>query len=452
MSLSAQLDYVVIEDIEVVGNNKTRQKVILRELAFHIGDSIPIAQLTQKIERSTSLLMNTNLFQEVNITYNEWQGNNNHVALKVAVREAWYIYPIPSFALADRNFNVWWVDYNASLTRTNIGMDFTHLNTTGRGDRLKVNFQLGFTQKYSLRYITRTLNQAQTLGLRANFAYLQNRQVNYATIDNRQIFYENTEDINYHRFLGDLSFSYRPGLLETHELRLGYRRNRITNVISEELNPDFFLNGRNIQRFATLEYFFSYDARDNRGYPMDGNYFSFSLEKDGLGFFQDRNALTSQIEFHRYQDIIGKLNLGVVSKFKYSFIRNQQPYNDNRAIGFSGNNLRGYEYYVIDGLDMLLFNTSLKHPIIDQEINLGRLMPISAFRKIPFRLNISLNNDFGFVNNPFEKAVNPFNNRLLWGTGVGLDSIFFFNAVFRIEYSFNHLGESGLFLHFNSSI
>lgn len=452
MSLSAQLDYVVIEDIEVVGNNKTRQKVVLRELAFHIGDSIPIAQLTQKIERSTSLLMNTNLFQEVNITYNEWQGNNNHVALKVAVREAWYIFPIPSFALADRNFNVWWVDYNASLTRTNIGMDFTHLNTTGRGDRLKVNFQLGFTQKYSLRYITRTLNQAQTLGLRANFAYLQNRQVNYATIDNRQIFYENTEDINYHRFLGDLSFSYRPGLLETHELRLGYRRNRITNVISEELNPDFFLNGRNIQRFATLEYFFSYDARDNRGYPMDGNYFSFSLEKDGLGFFQDRNALTSQIEFHRYQDIIGKLNLGVVSKFKYSFIRNQQPYNDNRAIGFSGNNLRGYEYYVIDGLDMLLFNTSLKHPIIDQEINLGRLMPISAFRKIPFRLNISLNNDFGFVNNPFEKAVNPFNNRLLWGTGVGLDSIFFFNAVFRIEYSFNHLGESGLFLHFNSSI
>lgn len=452
MSLSAQLDYVVIEDIEVVGNNKTRQKVILRELAFHIGDSIPIAQLTQKIERSTSLLMNTNLFQEVNITYNEWQGNNNHVALKVAVREAWYIYPIPSFALADRNFNVWWVDYNASLTRTNIGMDFTHLNTTGRGDRLKVNFQLGFTQKYSLRYITRTLNQAQTLGLRANFAYLQNRQVNYATIDNRQIFYENSEDINYHRFLGDLSLSYRPGLLETHELRLGYRRNRITNVISEELNPDFFLNGRNIQRFAILEYFFSYDARDNRGYPMDGNYFSFSLEKDGLGFFQDRNALTSQIEFHRYQDIIGKLNLGVVSKFKYSFIRNQQPYNDNRAIGFSGNNLRGYEYYVIDGLDMLLFNTSLKHPIIDQEINLGRLMPISAFRKIPFRLNISLNNDFGFVNNPFEKAVNPFNNRLLWGTGVGLDSIFFFNAVFRIEYSFNHLGESGLFLHFNSSI
>ena len=111
-----------------------------------------------------------------------------------------------------------------------------------------------------------------------------------------------------------------------------------------------------------------------------------------------------------------------------------------------------YEYYIIDGLDMVLLNTSIKHPIINQEINLGRLMPIASFRRIPFRLNFSLNNDLGYVNNPFEKAVNPFNNRLLWGTGVGLDAVFFFDMVFRLEYSRNHLGESGIFLHFNSSI
>lgn len=452
LNLSAQMDYVVVEDIVVVGNKKTQEKVILRELAFQIGDSIPINMLTQKIERSYSLLMNTNLFQEVNINYKDWQGKNNHISLRVEVKENWYIFPIPSFELADRNFNVWWVDHNASLSRTNIGMDFTHLNTTGRGDRLKASAQLGYTQKYKLKYITKTLNQAQTMGLSVNFAYLQNREVNYATVANRQIFYDNNDNINYHRVLGDITLSYRPKLLETHEVRLGYRRNKITEVISQELNPDFFLNGRNLQRYAILEYLYKFDGRDNRGYPMAGNYFSFSLEKDGLGFFQDRNSLTTNLEFHHYQNLIGKLNLGLVSKVKYSFVRNQQPYNDNRAIGFMGNTLRGYEYYVIDGLDMALLNTSLKYPIIDTDVNLGRLMPISSLRKIPYRLNISFNNDFGYVNNPFEKAVNPFNNRLLWGTGFGLDSIFFFNAVFRVEYSINHLGETGLFLHFNSSI
>jgi outer membrane protein assembly factor BamA len=452
LSLSAQLDYAVVEQVEVIGNSKTKERVILRELAFSPGDSIPLHQLSQKIERSQSLLMNTNLFSKVTITYQDWSGVNNHISIKVEVKEAWYIYPLPSFQLADRNFNVWWVDHNAALSRTNYGMDFTHLNTTGRGDRLKASFQLGYTQRYRLRYITRSLNEAQTMGLTVNFAYLQNREVNYATIENRQVFYQNNETINYHRFLGDISISFRPGLLETHDIRLGFRHNRINEVIAQELNPNFFMNGESTQRFALLEYFYQYDARDNRGYPMDGNYFSFSLEKDGLGFYQDRNALTSFLEYQQYLDLIGKFNIGLVSKAKYSFIRTPQPYNDNRAIGFFGNSLRGYEYYIIDGLDMVLLNTSIKHPIINQEINLGRLMPIASFRRIPFRLNFSINNDLGYVNNPFEKAVNPFNNRLLWGTGVGLDAIFFFDMVFRLEYSRNHLGESGIFLHFNSSI
>jgi len=448
----AQLDYAVVEDIQVLGNNKTKKEVILRELAFSPGDSVQLDQLTQKIERSQSLLMNTNLFSKVTITYQDWSGVDNHISIKVEVKEAWYIYPVPSFQLADRNFNVWWVDHNAALSRTNYGMDFTHLNTTGRGDRLKASFQLGYTQKYRLRYITRSLNAAQTMGLSVNFAYLQNREVNYATVDNRQVFYENNETVNYHRFLGDLSITFRPGLLETHEIRMGYRHNTINEVIAQELNPSFFNNGESIQRFGILEYFYQYDARDNRGYPMEGNYLSFSLEKDGLGIHQDRNALTTYLQYQQYLDIFGKFNLGLVSKAKYSFIRTPQPYNDNRAIGFFGNSLRGYEYYVIDGLDMLLLNTSIKHPILNLEINLGRLMPISSFRRIPFRLNVSLNNDFGYVNNPFGKAVNPFNNRLLWGTGVGLDAIFFFDMVFRVEYSRNHLGESGVFLHFNSSI
>jgi len=452
LQVSAQSNDLYIESIQVTGNQKTKPKVILRELAFQTGESIQLDQLAQKIERSQSLLMNTNLFSQVTITWQEVPNTHQHISLKIEVREAWYIYPVPSFQLADRNFNVWWVDHNGSLSRTNYGMDFTHLNTTGRGDRLKAIVQLGYTQRYRLKYITRSLNAAQTIGLTANFAYLQNREVNYATIGNRQVFYENNETINYHRFLGDISLSFRPGLLETHEFRLGYRHNTINEVIAQELNPNFFLNGQHTQRFAVLEYSYQYDGRDNRGYPMAGSYLSFSVEKDGLGFFQDRNALTTFVKYEHYQHLAGPLNLSLIGKAKYAFIRQPQPYNDNRAIGFFGNSLRGYEYYVIDGLDMLLLNTSIRYPLLDVKVNLERLMPITAFQRIPFRLNLSLNNDFGYVNNPFEKAVNPFNNRLLWGTGIGLDSIFFFDTVFRIELSRNHLGESGIFLHFNSSI
>jgi len=452
VSAFAQLPYVVVEEIQVLGNNKTKAQVILRELAFKEGDTILLENLPELLQTSESFLMNTALFSRVAITYQDWKAANNHLRIQVQVKETWYIYPIPSFELADRNFNVWWVEHNASLARTNIGLDFTHLNATGRGDRLKASFQVGYTQNYKLKYITQALNKAQTLGMTANFVYAQNREVNYATIENRQVFFNNEEDYSYYRFIGEMSLTYRPGLRKTHSFGLGFRQNRINEVVAASLNPGFFLEAKNFQRFALLEYTYSYDDRDIRAYPWEGSYFGVSIEKDGLGIYQDRNALTSLIEYQIYQPFLKNFSFGLVSKFKYSFIRNEQPYNDNRAIGFEGNHLRGYEYYVIDGPDMLLLNSSIKHPILKTEIKLGRLMPVAAFRNIPFRLNISINNDLGYVNNPFDKGENPFNNRLLWGTGLGLDMIFFFDFVFRIEYSFNHLGESGVFLNFSSNI
>ena len=41
---------------------------------------------------------------------------------------------------------------------------------------------------------------------------------------------------------------------------------------------------------------------------------------------------------------------------------------------------------------------------------------------------------------------------MLWGKGIGLDAVFFYDKVFKIEYSFNHLWESGIFFHFNMNI
>lgn len=449
---AAQLSYVVVEDVQVSGNKKTREQVILRELTLRPGDTVMLEELPERLQVSEQFLMNTGLFQRVNIRYEDWKADNNHIRLEVEVQETWYWYPIPSFDLADRNFNVWWVEHGGSLARTNYGLDFTHLNTTGRGDRLKLSFQLGYTQNYRLRYITRALNEAQTLGMTVNVAYAQNREVNYATRDNRQVFYHTENDYAYYRFIGDVSFTYRPGLRKTHQFSIGYRQNRISEDVARALNPDFFLEGRQFQRFALLEYTYSYENRDVRAYPWDGSYLEFSIEKDGLGFFNDRDALTGLLEYQHYQPFLDKFSLGVVSRIKYSLIRQPQPYNDNRAIGFNGNRLRGYEYYVIDGPDMALLNTSIKYPLVKFPIKLGRLMPLKSFRTIPFRANISLNNDFGYVNNPFDNNENPFNNRFLWGKGLGLDMIFFFDFVFRVEYSFNHLGESGLFIHFSSNI
>ena len=41
-------------------------------------------------------------------------------------------------------------------------------------------------------------------------------------------------------------------------------------------------------------------------------------------------------------------------------------------------------------------------------------------------------------------------NKLLYTTGFGLDVVSLYDTTLRLEYSFNQLGENGLFLHAKS--
>lgn len=48
----------------------------------------------------------------------------------------------------------------------------------------------------------------------------------------------------------------------------------------------------------------------------------------------------------------------------------------------------------------------------------------------------------------------PYNNTLegnfLYGWGVGLDLVTYYDNIFRLEYTINKFGESGFFLHFGA--
>ncbi len=453
-TLSAQSDLVYIDTIAVEGNKKTKTDIILRELSFRDGDSIPQHTLQMLLRENEQLVMNTSLFNKVTISA-EPAGEYpmDKVRARVQVEEAWYIYPVPVFELADRNFNVWWVEQDRSLQRVNFGLEFTHTNVSGHMDRLKIGAKYGYTHNYSTRYTLPYINKKQTVGLSAGVSYSQNREINYATENNKQAFYRDRDNFIYTLFRTEVGLSYRPGLRVFHHFNLSYNQNRIADVVAQELNPDFFLHGKTLQRYVSLNYQFIFDSRDVRPYPLYGKYFVAWIRRDGFDFFNDRNALTLLADYNQYFPIGARWNASLRTGGKVSFIREQQPYNDNRGLGFGRNYLHGYEYYIVDGLDVAYVKTSLRYSLLRQELDFGRLMPIRQFRVMPIKLFFSLNGDFGYVNDPFvRRDLNPMSNRPLWGGGPGLDFIFFYDKVLRIEYSFNHLRERGLFLHVNLNI
>lgn len=439
-------DLVVLQEIIVNGNRKTKERVILREMDIKVGDTLKVAEIGAILERNIKYITNTSLFQDVQINIKDWHPSNKQIIFEINLIEDLYIYPIPIFSLADRNFNVWWKQYNRSFERVNYGMRFYNFNSTGNQDRLKIVAQFGFQKKFELAYDRPNFNKKQTLGLNNVIRYSTLKEVNYATIDDVQEFIKDEDRSLFKTFHAKSEITYRPSINQYHTFSVSFTRNQVGNLVAEDLNPDYFLSAKSDQKYFEFEYAFVNDQRDFRTYAERGNYQKVSLSKTGLGIFGDTNLFRIEGTYAKYFSLHPRWSIEALTKVRIGLNRDKPPFFNYKAFGYNQDVIRGYELYVIDAIDFAYFKSSVRFELLDSRITLGKAMPIRAFRNMPFRIMITLNNDLGYANDPFYSTNNQLSNRVLWGGGFGLDLIIYNDYVFQIEYSFNQLSEDGLFL------
>lgn len=124
----------------------------------------------------------------------------------------------------------------------------------------------------------------------------------------------------------------------------------------------------------------------------------------------------------------------------------KQPYYFQGGLGTSTDYVRGYEYYVIDGSQYGVVRLDLKREVFNK---IFKGIPIEYFTSFPLRIYPKIFADFGYINGSFSNN-SYLNNRLLYSGGIGVDIVTFYEIKIRIEYAINHLGQNGLYLHFNS--
>jgi outer membrane protein assembly factor BamA len=438
--------YVAIGDIVVEGNKKTRTHFIIRELFFQEGDSLPAAELVNHLEFNRLQLMNTSLFARVEVSILQWDVEKREVDILIRVSEVWYIYPFPILELADRNFNTWWNDYDHSLRRINFGSNFYHRNLTGRRDELKAVLQFGFTKKYELVYNLPFFDRKQQWGLSFETSYTRNKEVNYATLEDRQQFFRQPDYLLLQKFRVGAAATLRRKRQVTHVWEAKRHHNAIDESVRDDLNPDYFLGDLH-QRYTSLAYELIADTRDIRPYPMQGGLLRVRLQKDGLGGRDDVHALQIAVLGKTYVSFARRWSLEMVGGGRLAIIRQKQPFANSQALGYGIHYIRGYEYYVIDGMDYVYGKGSLRFQLLDRLVDWGPLVPVPNLRRMPYRVYLTLNNDLGFVNNPYYGEGNSLDNTLLWGGGLSIDFVVYYNKLFRLEFSRNRLGENGVFLH-----
>ena len=150
----------------------------------------------------------------------------------------------------------------------------------------------------------------------------------------------------------------------------------------------------------------------------------------------------------KHLELKNRFFLGSSFKAKWSS-NSYQPYFSQKGFGFS-DYVRGYEYYVIDGQDFWLSKTILKYLLVKKTKFDIPYVKMKQFRKSYYSLYLGFFSDMGYIVDKQNTRKNNLSNSLLWGNGISLDYVTYYDKLLRIEFSTNHLGEKGVFLHFSS--
>ncbi|HVU98808.1 MAG TPA: POTRA domain-containing protein [Puia sp.] len=432
---------LIVGAITVKGNKKTKTYIVLRELSFHSGDTITLAGLVQGFRTAHDRLVNTHLFNDVVIYLKTFRG---YVAdVEIEVKERWYIFPLPYFKPVDRNFTAW-AQKDYSLSRVNYGGKFTHYNFTGRNDQLTAWLITGYTRQFELYYNQPYADNALKHGFGFGFNFAQGREVDAFTVNNSQGFI-NSDTISYAgKYLSRLlSFSaryfYRPGLKVRHTLNLNVVSTSVDSAVTV-LNPHYFNNNRRSLVYPELIYKFNYTDVDYVSYPLNGIIFESSLTRKGIN--PDINLWQLSTGLIRSWPLARKWWFGIqninVLKLPLS-----QPFYNQGLIGYGDLYLRGLDRYVIDGTATAVLKNTLYRQLVNFDIPLVRG---SAHDHIPFRIYATAFSDCGYAYNRDFRG-NSLVNRMLYTAGFGIDIVTFYDLSFKFDYSFNQLGQNGLFLH-----
>ena len=440
-------DYIIVSDINILGNKVTKGHIILREVPIHPGDTILKPELAVKLRSAKQNLLNTSLFNFV--TVDTIPAGNERVIVLVTVAERWYTWPVPIFEVQERNFNEWWKTKN--LDRANYGFFLNRENFRGRKEELSFYAQFGYTKKYGIAYDIPYLTHKHTSGAGFSFSYARNHEVTYMTVDNHQLYFKNPDEYVRKELVGKLKYYYRKGIHNSHYAEFKFTDAFVDDTI-RSYTVDYFLNNETEMKYFSVHYQYKSDHRDSKQYPLQGYYWDAEINKLGIGILKDEKLDVTNFFFtaRGYEKLSDRFYLSEGLKLKLS-PNTDQPYYVQKGLGWN-DYVRGYEYYVIDAQSYGTAKMGLKYEIIKPHVTSLEIPSLNKFSTFHYALYAGVFCDAGYGKDSQYSLVNPLSNSILYGYGAGIDYVTYYDVVIRFEYSFNKMFEHGFFVHFSSAI
>ncbi len=438
-SIQSSTVMVEIGEISFSGNKKTKEFILKREIPFKTGEKYQMDVLVKKFEDARKQLMNTALFHSVIVAARNFEGAKVNVS--ITVKERWYLFPLPYLKPVDRNLNQWIVEQKASLDRVNYGAKLLYNNATGRNDKLRLWLINGYTKQISASYDRLYIDKNLKWGAKFTFIAGKNRETNYNTILDKQAFFKDDQAYVRNFVNGLAELTYRRAIKTRHSFGIGYNMESVSDTIIT-LNPKYFNDGRKRIEFPELSYVMTYFDLDYIPYPTKGYAALVTFKKKGFNKAMNLWQLTAHATASWPVSSKSFFNLNVYGGVKVPF---KQPYYNQRFLGYGDAFMQGYEYFVVDGVAGGFVKATMTREFLNFDIKVPAKKGKTP-QRIPVRIFGKVYGNTGYVHNP-QPGENYLSDKMLYSGGFGIDILTFYDVTFKLEYSFNSIGQNGLFLH-----
>ena len=219
-----------------------------------------------------------------------------------------------------------------------------------------------------------------------------------------------------------------------------------------ELNSDYLAGNKKSNTSLSLYADYYYDSRNSHSYPLKGNMLKVFINKVGMGLLsKDINEFYYGIDFHFYQTLSKKWYVAEMIKAENSAGENA-PYYYQLNMTQGKDFIRGYDLYTLEGDQMYFCRNNLKYELVKPSLKkVKEGQEKNKFKALQYAFYLNLFADAGYSVNKFTEN-NPYNNKLLFSWGLGIDFVTYYDLVIRFEYAFTSIGTNGFFFGFGMPI
>ena len=450
-SQSIMCPILQVEKINIIGNEKTRSWVIEKESDLHLGDTISINRIGNKLEDIKFKLCRLVNFSNVAVKYKIYFEDKCLVIIDMIVDENWLLFPSIIAEIADPNINIWWVDQRHSFKRINYGIKILHYNLTGRSDKLKIKFHTGYTDKYEISYDFPYFFNNKNFNLSLGLLYSSYKEIDVKTLANKFVFIQNDHDNLLIRREFNLKYYYRDETNWTHSLEVRLYHNKIKESLAR-LYPEYFLASKYKFDKFKIDLNSIYSSFDIGIRPQRGFKFKTTIETIVAPFEKWNNYIFFSQEFINAKAVNRKVSLLSRINCQESLNRIKPAYYIYRTLDNNRHIVPGYEYYILNGTDYVIVDQAIRIFILDYKKSFFKLLAKEPRIKIKSELDLRFNTTGAYFNEPYYYKTNSLINKFIYSVTCGLDLTINNGIMLQMNYSLNHLAKGGFFVHLNSAL